>query len=168
MKHWIAIMLGALAAMTLLAAGVSSASTITPALPDQDAQRRLVHQSMQDFTHSITAADMRHFHSTISRRWQAETTVDGLQQAFQALIDAGVDWTELDRLDPVLVETAHIDDNGVLLIAAEYPTEPNRLRLELAFVPEDRQWKLLGFHLRMIVPETTSDAADDGRGTTTD
>lgn len=166
MKHWIAATLGVLAAMALLVAGTGSAATLAteaPPLPDETAQRALVRQSVHDFVHSITAADMSHFHRTISRRWQAEISVEALQQAFQELIDGGADWSELDRLQPSLPEAARVDANGVLLIVAEYPTEPNRVRVQLAFVPEDDHWKLLGFHLRMIVPDAPAKGADTER-----
>jgi hypothetical protein len=51
----------------------------------------------------------------------------------------------LEDLTPVLSSDAQIDENGVLLLAGYYTTEPNQVHFEQKYVYERLSWKLIGF-----------------------
>ena len=124
-------------------AGLQSEDS-SPTTPGKSDQTALVRQSMHDFIVSVEKKDMEHFRGTISRLWQRQVTAEQLNTAFKSVIDSGANWAVLENFEPVLSPDAKVDENGVLLLAGRYQTNPNIL-FEQKYVYEGVAWKLVGF-----------------------
>ena len=129
------------------AAGLQ-ASDASPELPTRADQIALVKQSIRDFLAAVAKKDMTSFHASLSRMWQKQITVDKLDKAFRSVIDAKVDWAALNDLQPELSATPRIDENGVLILAGRYPTQPIHVTFEQKYVHEGVAWKLIGFNFQ--------------------
>ena len=104
---------------------------------------------MQSFAESVNDKSMEKFHSEISGLWQRQVTIDELNAAFGGFYDAGVDLTVLNNYSPRFNSRPSIDENGVLVIAGHYPTEPNQVYFEQSYVYEGLGWKLIGFKINI-------------------
>jgi hypothetical protein len=127
-------------------AGLQSENT-SPSLPTQAEQITLVKQSMHDFLVSVDKKDMEHFRSTVSGLWQQQFTIEKFNQSFKAITDNGANWSVIESVEPVLSAEAKIDENGVLLLAGNYPTKPSQVQFEQKYIHEGTAWKLVGFSI---------------------
>lgn len=125
-----------------------TSSTSSSSIPTQAEQMTLVKQSMHDFLISVTAKDMTHFRSTLSKLWQDQFTTEQLNQGFKAIIDEKADWSVLENFTPVLSSDTKIDNNGVLLLTGHYPTQPSQVQFEQKYIYEGTAWKLVGFSVQ--------------------
>lgn len=127
-------------------AGLQSAES-SPTAPGKAEQVALVKQSMHDFIVSVDRKNMDYFRGTVSQLWQKQVTTQQLNDAFVSVIKSGANWSVLERIEPILASEAKVDENGVLLLAGRYPTEPN-VHFEQKYVYEGVAWKLVGFSIR--------------------
>ncbi|HLE93678.1 MAG TPA: hypothetical protein VI543_03745 [Sulfuricaulis sp.] len=119
-----------------------------PTVPGKAEQVTLVKQSIHDFIVSIEQKNMGHFRSKVSQLWQKQHTTEQLNQAFKPIMDSGANWPVLDSFQPVISSEARVDENGVLLIAGHYPTQPSQVNFEQKFIYEDVSWRLIGFKIQ--------------------
>lgn len=131
-------------------AAIADGGKRTVAAPDDNTVRRLVNQTMRSFSQALQRNDFAPFYATISDRWQAQIDQAGLSRAFQPLIDQKTNFGNIDNLEPTLGAPPSIDQDGLLVAAGFYPTEPHRARFELTYIYEAPAWKLFGIH---VVPE---------------
>jgi hypothetical protein len=122
-------------------------------LPLRMAQVALVKRAMVDFAISIRDADMKHFYSTLSRRWQRHTTPEKLGEAFADTMSKRLDLTVLEDLQPVIEPILELDEDGGVTLEGYFPTSPNRVNFEQAYVYEGLEWKLIAFGLSIRPPE---------------
>jgi hypothetical protein len=108
----------------------------------------LVKRSIHDFVISVEKKNMEHFYGTISRLWQKELTTAKLNDAFKSVMDSGLNWSVLDRFEPILTDDGKVNENGMLVLAGYYPTKPNQVHFQQKYVYEGVSWKLVGFNIR--------------------
>ena len=128
---------------------VLTAKDATKAMPSKPEQIALAKRSMHDFGVSLKAKSMEHFRNSISNLWQRQFTTEKLNEAYGKVMDAELDLSVLDTLDPVLDEEAKIDHEGVLILKGHYATQPSQVYFQQKFINEGGAWKLLGFHFRL-------------------
>jgi hypothetical protein len=109
----------------------------------------LAKHSMHDFAISIKSKDMEHFRSTVSSEWQEQHSTQKLNEAYGKLMEANLDLTVLDGMNPILDEPAQIDSDGVLVLKGRYDTQPDKVYFVQKYIHEGIAWKLLGFHIRV-------------------
>lgn len=143
-------------------AAISDSGKSAPAVPDDAVVRQLVNQTMRSFSQALQRNDFGPFYATISDRWKAQITQEGLSSAFQPLIERKTNFGNIDTVDPTLTAPPALDQNGLLVASGFYPTEPDRVKFELTYIYQAPNWKLFGIH---VVPETTNAAATEGSGT---
>jgi hypothetical protein len=124
--------------------------------PGDDIVRQLVNQTMRSFSQGLQRNDFGPFYETISDRWKGQITQEALGQVFQPLIDQKTSFGNIDNLDPTFSAPASIDENGLLVAAGAYASEPHRATFELSYIYESPSWKLFGIH---VVPESADAAA---------
>lgn len=129
-------------------AGIQSQAS-SPSIPAKEVQIALVKQSMHDFAVSVNNKNMEHFRSTVSQLWQKQFTTEKLNEAFKAVIDAGIDLTVLDGLAPLFAGEPSIDENGVLTIEGRYATKPSQVAFRQSYIYEGAAWKLVGFNINI-------------------
>lgn len=116
-------------------------------VPDITARATLVKQSMHDFLVSVAAKDMTHFHASVSNMWKKQTTPEALNDAFRPITEAQADWSVLDTMEPNLSPDAPIDDNGVMTLSGDYPTQPSKVHFKQKYLREGIDWRLIGFNI---------------------
>ena len=62
-------------------------------------------------------------------------------------MDQNIDLTVLEPLEPVFDGEPRIDEDGVLEITGNYPTEPSQVAFVLKYLYEGTAWKLVGFNI---------------------
>jgi hypothetical protein len=102
---------------------------------------------MHDFIVSVDKKNMDHFRGTVSQLWQKQHTAEQLNQAFKAIIDSGANWAVLDDFEPVLAAESKVGEDGVLVLAGYYPTQPSQVHFEQKYIYEGVSWKLIGFNI---------------------
>lgn len=119
----------------------------SPTIPGKSDQAALVKQSMHDFIVSVEKKNMEHFRGTVSRLWQKQFTTEQFNEAFKSVIDSGANWSVLEGFEPNFSSEAKIDENGVLLLAGRYQTNPN-IHFEQKYIYEGLAWRLIGFSIQ--------------------
>lgn len=114
-------------------------------IPSAPAQVELVRESMHQFAVSVNERSMKQFHEHSSNVWQQQHSIQDLDQAFSDFFDLGADLTILDNFSPRFASKPAFDENGFLVIAGYYPTEPDQLHFEQKYIFEGLGWKLIGF-----------------------
>ena len=110
---------------------------------------RLATETLLGFNQAVKSRDFNDFYVNLSQVWQQQTTPEQLQQTFQPFIDKNVDIAAIGNVRPQLTDPASIVDQGVLLVAGEYPTQPHAVRFKLEYVGEPAGWKLLGISVNV-------------------
>jgi len=145
--EWRVLSLSTPVAGAAIAAGEGGRARVAP---DDNVVRQLVNDTMRSFAQALQGSDFRPFYETISDKWKGQITADGLSRAFQPLIDQKTDFANVQSLDPTFSKPPAIDQDGLLVAAGSYPSEPDQVRFELSYFYEAPTWKLFGIH---VVPE---------------
>jgi hypothetical protein len=123
-------------------------SRVNRTVPDDHALTALVNDSFVVFAACVDRKNFRYFYQNVSRLWQAQTTAEEIQAAFQGFIDNGTDLRNVTKKRLVFTNKPYIDENNVLELEGHYPTDPVT-RFELRYVYEHPRWMLSGFTCRI-------------------
>ena len=118
-------------------------------IPSEAEQVQLVRESMHVFAVSVNEGSMARFHAHTANLWQQQFLVEDFDEAFGAFYDIGADLTVLDNYSPRFDSAPSFDEEGFLVIAGHYPTQPNQMHFEQKYVYEGLGWKLSGFSARI-------------------
>jgi hypothetical protein len=118
-------------------------------IPAEDELKKMVTASMVDLGRAINAGDFTDFHGNIAELWQRQITNEELLNAFQAFVDAELDLTTVQGLEPILSAEPYFDDQGALTVDGHYPTEWGETHFHLRYFYEDPKWKLVGVNVRV-------------------
>ncbi len=143
-------------------AAIADGDNRKPVVPDDNAVRQLVNQTMRSFGQALERNDFAPFYATISDRWKGQISGEGLSRAFQPLVDQKTSFANIQTVDPTFGARPSIDQNGLLVTSGSYATEPHRAKFELSYIYEAPAWKLFGIH---VVPEGTDASAIAARPT---
>lgn len=139
--------------LSQLAAGQTEAvyqANSSPPIPSDLAVRRLVRSTLTGLAEALQAGgDFQAFHSSISERWQSQSSPESLRSVFSSLLGADVDFGAAGG-EPVFSETPWVDDDGILHLNG-YATaagSPN-LNYELKYTYEHPSWKLFGIRVSL-------------------
>ncbi len=77
--------------------------------------------------------------------WRQQFTIEKINDAFSKVYNAGVDFTILDRFEPVIEPVSSFGQHGELVVSGYFPTQPKRVYFKQTYVYEGTDWKLLGF-----------------------
>ena len=77
--------------------------------------------------------------------WQRQITTEQLDKVFGKAYGIGVDFTVLDKIEPVLDGQVALGKNGELVLRGYYATHPNQVSFEQSYLYEGIGWKLFGF-----------------------
>jgi hypothetical protein len=117
--------------------------------PSGDELARLATESLLAFNQAIQAKDFGTFYDTLSDVWKQQTTPDQLAQIFQEFMDENVDISPIKDVTPQFAAPAALDENGVMQVAGEFPTQPSQVHFELQYVHQSAGWKLLGISVNV-------------------
>jgi hypothetical protein len=125
--------------------GVEVASIKAPlSVPPETELERLLAESLLGFNQGVRAKDFTTFYARLSDVFKTQTSPEDLRETFQVFIDKDVDIAAIENVKPQVAPAPAVNDQGVLVVAGHYPTQPAQVRFELKYVHESAGWKLLG------------------------
>ncbi len=122
---------------------------LTAQMPSQNVLISLTKESTQVFAQAVNAKDMSNFYSYISGFWQKDTSSEALDNAFDAFYRAGIDFTVLKSITPILNEKTKLLTDGRLLVEGHYPTSPSVVYFNYSYINENNNWKLIGYNINV-------------------
>jgi len=134
---------------SLLGKGASFNSSANHALPSPKILNDLTLSSLMLFNDAVLQRSFGEFYSKVSLTWQNQLTTTQLKQAFQPFIDAKVDLSDIQQLQPVFDTPPEITSEGILNIIGHYNTKPIRTFFSLKFIYEFPYWKLYGIEVQI-------------------
>jgi len=122
---------------------------LTPQLPSKEKLISLTQENTQIFAQAVNEKNMSGFYDQISSFWQKDTTPEALDKAFDAFYQAGIDFTALKNITPVLDKEPTILKDGRLTTEGHYPTSPAVVYFNYSYINEKGHWKLVGFNINI-------------------
>lgn len=163
MRHAIALLavLLALAATRGFGPLPARAAALVPGTEQADLEAlatELTDKTMQVFVDAIRRGDFSGLRDAASAHFKATYTVADIKTAFQSFSATIVTGDPLEDASPVFLEPPAIKD-GLLDIQGLYELPDGLLIFNLAFAPEDGDWKLDGIDVRSLPVEGPSTSA---------
>ena len=122
---------------------------LTLRIPDKDKLISLTQENTQIFAQAVNTKNMSDFYDKISTFWQKETTPETLDKAFDAFYKAGIDFTALKNITPILDKEPTLSKDGRLMTEGHYPTSPAVVYFNYSYINEKGNWKLVGFNINI-------------------
>jgi hypothetical protein len=119
------------------------------AVPSSEEANRMVLASLLAFNEALQAKSFETFHAGISNLWQEQITPAKLLEVFKPFIDAEINLAPIKPLTPVFKSPPAINEDGVLILEGDYPTEPSKVYFTLKYVSENKAWKLIGVNVNV-------------------
>jgi hypothetical protein len=117
------------------------------AVPPEAELARMVTETLLDFNQAVQEGDFTAFYGKLSDVWKRQTTPQQLQTIFHEFLEQRIDIGPIRDLMPQIAPSAVVNDNGVLVVAGKYPTQPSQVRFELQYTRERDRWKLMSISL---------------------
>ncbi len=130
-------------------------------IPLRDNLYQITGETIRVFREGIEAGDMADFYAYMSDSFTIGISVERLQQAYQPYINANIDLTGIQELEPVYLELPAFTDvavgfdpddfeviQDVMVIEGYYPLEPLPVPFKFSYVYEHPEWKLFQFLVR--------------------
>jgi len=121
-------------------------------LPPEEELVELVAAANHYFALGVQQGSMQPLYDHISHLWRKQTTVEELDQVFQAFIDAKLELMVLDNLSPVFDGQPTFDENNLLVVTGHYNTSPDLVSFEHSYIKEGLSWKLIGYRMDVKPP----------------
>ncbi|WP_164116842.1 hypothetical protein [Sphingorhabdus sp. Alg239-R122] len=112
-------------------------------LPDNEAQAKLVHDTMGYFAQSVENRSMEILYANVSDTWQRQTDVAELDRIFNEFY-GNISLIGLRELKPVITRPATMEDDGSMSIKGHYNGPEHRVEYDFSYVLEGAQWEILG------------------------
>jgi len=105
--------------------------------------------SVMALANAVNRDDFSGFYNSVSKLWQSQTNTDELREAFKQFIERKIDLTGIQGVNPVYSEKPYLDNNGWLILAGYYPTEPMQVHFSLKYIFEYPEWKLASIRINL-------------------
>jgi hypothetical protein len=116
-------------------------------VPDDDDQDVLIGTTLMTLNDANMTNNYSVFYAKASKEWQAQTTAEKLQAAFEPLRKKAMSFEELVTADYASYEKAKFDPDGALVLAGVFKTDDMEVKYRLRFVKNDSAWKVLGINV---------------------
>ena len=134
---------------SLLGKGSSFNSSANHELPSPKLLNELTLSSLMLFNDAVVQNSFGEFYSKVSLAWQKQLTTTQLKNAFQPFVDAKVDLSDIQQLQPVFDAKPEINSEGILTVVGHYDTKPYRTLFTLRFIYEFPYWKIYGIEVQI-------------------
>jgi hypothetical protein len=118
-------------------------------VPTEQGLEVLVKTSLLTFNDANITGNYEVLHGKLSGPFRAQFPAARLKESFKDFRDKDLDIGVISALKPAYAPAPSIDDEGRLLVKGSFPTEPNRVQFDLAFIPSDGEWKLVRLHVKV-------------------
>lgn len=129
---------------------VSKPDASTGAVPSEAQLQDLTRTTILDFNSAIKSGDFNNFHRTVSKPFQKQASPEKMADAFKAFTEANIDFDEVSTLQATFSPPASIQrTSGVkhLQLLGYYETSPRRMKFDLKYIPEGKEWKLIAIEV---------------------
>jgi hypothetical protein len=118
-------------------------------VPSGEELRKLAAATLLEFDRAVKAKDFTAFHKTVSTPLQQQKTSAQLKDAFQAFVDQQIDLSAIKEMQPIFDEPPGLNEQETLVLKGHYPSQPARVRFQLAYVYEQTSWKLISINVQV-------------------
>ena len=118
-------------------------------MPSSEIQVALVKDTMDRISTAINTKSFNDLHSWMSKVWQEQFTVDKLETIFEPFVNQSIDLKVLNNLQPNFTTQSLIDENGILRLSGNFPTQPSKVDFKLSYVLEGEDWKVIGLNVNV-------------------
>lgn len=129
---------------------VSKPDASTGTVPSEAQLQEMTRTTILDFNDAIKSGDFANFHRTVSKPFQKQASPEKMAEAFKAFTDAKIDFDEVRTLPATYTPPAAIKTtSGVkhMQVLGYYDTSPRRMKFDLKYVPEGKDWKLIAIEV---------------------
>lgn len=119
-------------------------------IPSDDEMQDIVKKTMLDFNDALQKEDFTDFHKTVSKVWQKQITPDKFKESFKTFIDGDTDFGSIRSMKANFTSPPEITKStGAKTLEAkgDYSTSPKNTEFELKYIPEGKEWKLIGIQV---------------------
>lgn len=123
-------------------------------IPSEDELQVKVKEDILRFNKALQDENFDDFYDSISEFWKEQTSSRKLKNQFQSFIDGKANLSGIKSLDADFSPKPRIDDSKrvkILEVNGEYATTPNKSTFELKYIPEDKEWKLIGLYVQTTI-----------------
>lgn len=113
-------------------------------IPNDSELIKLTNDTMLSFANAIKNNNFPVFYSSISELWKNQATPEKFKEIFKGFIEAQVDLTILEGINPVFSDKPILGESGELLLSGYYLYKGSTITFELTYVFENPNWKLAG------------------------
>jgi len=129
-----------------------TASAFAQRAPNTHMQEMLIKVSLLTFNDANLTNNYSVFHARLSKPFRDKYSPAQIAEGFKIFRDQNLDLDFIAAMQPVPLEDAKVDDNGVLAIKGYFNTEPNRVNYDLQFIMSDGEWKLFHIGVKLKAP----------------
>ena len=141
------IVLRLVAALVLLL-GISAAHAQNKVPPDRVLEA-LVKSSLLSLNDANVTGNYAVLHAKLSKPFREQFPPERLKATFKEFQTNGADFDIIAAMPPSYDPRPVVDDDGKLVVKGTFPTEPQRLRFELEYIPSDGEWKLIRIYVKV-------------------
>ena len=132
---------------------MASAAQAQNKVPSERGLEALVKATLLTFNDANVTGNYEVFHAKLSKPFREQFPVDRLARRFQEFNKKHIDFDVIAALKPAYDPPPKVDEEGRLLVKGHFPTEPLRINFDLAFIPSDGEWKLIGINVKIDDPK---------------
>jgi hypothetical protein len=121
----------------------------TAQMPSEQDLISLVSSTMAIFAQSISQKDMQQLRDNSSTLFKKEVSLEAFNEGYKPFFKFEKKLLVLNKLSPQFTQKALINENGVLIIQGQYPTNPSPLVFICKYIYEGYGWKLIGLNVNV-------------------
>lgn len=118
-------------------------------VPSGRALEALVKSSLLSLNDANVTGNYDVLHAKLSKPFREQFPPERLKATFKEFQTNGADYDIIAAMPPSYDPRPVVDEEGKLVVKGTFPTEPQRLRFELEFIPSDGEWKLIRIYVKV-------------------
>jgi len=109
----------------------------------------LLTQTLRQLSLANVTNTYSQFHHLAAPAFQRANSAQKLRDVFAWMRHREIQLTTASRLHPLSIDMAKIDKNGFLNVGAVVASQPNRIKVTVAYQSVGGTWKLFGIHVAL-------------------
>lgn len=131
--------------LVLCAAAVQAQNKVPP----DRVLEALVKSSLLSLNDANLTGNYAVLHAKLSKPFREQFPPERLKATFREFQTNGADFDIIAAMPPAYDPAPAVDEDGKLVVKGTFPTEPQRLRFELEYIPSDGEWKLIRIYVKV-------------------
>ena len=125
-------------------------------VPSDAELNKMVKEDILAFDQALEDKEFSDFYKRISKFWQDQTSPRKLQKGFQSFIDGNADLSAVKDLEANFDSRPSVEQKRrgglkIMEVKGTFDTKPNESTFEIKYIPEGKDWKMMGFFVRTTV-----------------